>query len=371
MALAGRATAEGTARYAARFGTRLDLQAYRPALDLTLSAIGYGTSLGEPTDDVDSRYVATICTALEAGCNVVDTAVSYRAQRSEIALGRAVAQSVLAGTVARDELLLISKAGFIPYRLVKPVDPWQYVYDHFIRAGVAGPDDLAGGIHCMTPDFISQQIAWSLRNTDLRALDVYLIQNPEAQLSFVDRTTFRRRLQLAFARLEEEVAAGRIGCYGVSTWEGFRRAPVESGYMSLEVLMSLVTEVAGPRHHFKCVQAPINPRMLEAITLRNQPVRNSIMPFVYAVRDVGLTLIASAALGQGQIGSRLGETMRGLYSDLTTQAQRSLQFVRSLPYIATTLFGSLDPEHVRESLDVLRYPPDAERALRLAQARGR
>ncbi len=63
MPLAGRATAQGTARYAARMveagaATRAH---YRTALGLTLSSIGYGTAEGEITDAVDDALSLNRC----------------------------------------------------------------------------------------------------------------------------------------------------------------------------------------------------------------------------------------------------------------------------------------------------------------------
>ncbi len=82
MALAGRATAAGTARYAARFTQpaprALAPDHYRGALGLTLSSIGVGTSLGEPTDEVDALYRSALVEAVHCGCNVLDTSASYR-----------------------------------------------------------------------------------------------------------------------------------------------------------------------------------------------------------------------------------------------------------------------------------------------------
>lgn len=370
MGLAGRATAEGTARYAARFmGGDASLAAghFRKALGLTLSSIGYGTALGELTDEIDARYRSTIAVAVRGGCNMLDTAASYRADRSEMALGRAVADLVAAGVCRRDELVIASKGGFIVHHRGAPNgDPVQYVYERFVRPGICEPDDLAGGIHCLAPNFLGQQIAWSLRDTDLRVLDIYYIQNPETQLAFVDRTTFRRRLQLAFARLEEEVTAGRIGCYGVATWEGLRRPPLSGGYLSLEVMLRLATEVAGPAHHLRVIQFPVNAAMLEAATFRNQPVRNSILPVLGAARDLGLTAIASAAVGQGPFTQRVNEVLAEVFPDLPTPAQRAVHLTRSLPGVTSALFGSTQCEHVRENLALAARAPEPARALQVA-----
>jgi aryl-alcohol dehydrogenase-like predicted oxidoreductase len=387
IALPGRATSAGTARFAQRFAAQPAAalagapkgEAAAPAEanghfrlfgDLLISSVGFGLASGEPTEEVDARYLGAIAAAFGSGCNHFDVALSYRGQRSEGALGNALAQLAATGVLRRDEVIVASKAGFIPYPPEED-DAAHYVYENFVAPGVAEPDDFAGGIHCMAPNFLSQQIAWSLKNTGLRTIDIYYLQNPETQLSFVDRTAFRRRLQLAFARLEDEVASGRIGCYGVATWEAFRLAPVTNTYMSLEVLQRLATEVAGPHHHLSVVQLPVSAGMLEALTLRNQPVKNSILPTLSAARDLGFTVIASAALGQGQLSPRMAEVLAETFRALDTAGQRHLQLVRSLPGVTSALFGSTDAGHVREDLKIVALPPDNAAALRVAHMKGR
>ena len=167
------------------------------------------------------------------------------------------------------------------------------------------------------------------------------------------------------------MAAGRIGCYGVATWDAFRLAPVGKTYMSLEVLMHLVVEVAGPNHHLRVVQLPINPSMLEALTLRNQPVQNSILSLLSAARDLGFLVIASASLAQGQITPRMSDALRETFSTLVTSDQRTLHMVRSLPGVTTALFGSTDEAHVTENLAIAAQPPNPAAALRLGHMKGR
>jgi aryl-alcohol dehydrogenase-like predicted oxidoreductase len=374
MALVRRATPAGTARFVERAlagSAPVDAAGRFNALgDLRISSIGYGLAAGEPTDEVDARYRLAVAAALECGCNHFDVAPSYRDQRSERTLGAALAACFAAGQARRDEIVVCSKAGFIPYR-TDANDAARYVYENFVATGIAEPDDLAGGIHCMTPGFLSQQLAWSLRNTGLHALDVYYLQNPETQLPFVDRQTFRRRLQLAFARLEEEVAAGRIGSYGVATWDALRLAPVDRNYMSLEVIHRLVTEVAGKSHHLRVIQLPVNAAMLEAFVFRNQPVRNSILTAVSAAHDLGFYVVGSAALGQSDLPAKTKEALADAFPLLRTDRQRSLQLARSLPGLCSALFGSTEAEHVREDLAALAQPPDTAAALRLAHLKGR
>ena len=367
MALAGRATAAGTARYAARFASGTVPEHFRAGLGLALSSIGAGTYLGEHSDVVDEDYRLALAEAVRHGCNVLDTAVSYRAQRSELAVGRALADLVAGGDVERDEVVLASKGGFIAYHMARPADPMQYVYDNFIANGLIGPEDLAGGIHCMAPDYLSQQIIWSLRNLGVHTLDVYYIHNPETQLAFVDRTTFRRRIQLAFPRLEEEVSAGRIGCYGVATWDGLRRPHVASDYLSLAVLVELAAGVAGPDHHFRALQVPVNASMTEAATFRNQPLDGSLSPLLKVAEQLGLTVMASASLNQSQPGERIQAALAEAFPGLQNDAQRALQFTRSLPGVCTALVGMAHVEHVRQNLALAAIPPDPLTADRLAR----
>jgi aryl-alcohol dehydrogenase-like predicted oxidoreductase len=383
MPRAGRATAEGTLRYAGRFlpgatvsqgetsAPRAAGAHFRSALGLTLSSIGCGTYLGELSDSADDRYRAALAQAVRCGCNVFDTAVNYRAQRSEIALGRALADLLAGGEFSRAEIVVASKGGFIPYRLARPADPMQYVYENFIATGVADPDDLAGGIHCMAPAYLSQQITWSLRNLGLSALDIYYVHNPETQLAFVDRTTFRKRLQLAFARLEEEVAAGRIGFYGVATWEGLRRPPMSAGYMSLEIMVRLAAEVAGSGHHLRVIQLPVSVATPEGMVFRNQAVGDRLLPVLEAARDLGLAVISSASIGQAQIKGRLESLLADAYPMLETSAQRALQFTRSLPGVATALVGMSRIAHVLDNMALAAHPPEPEQAHRLAHALAR
>src|ERR1700741_3064410 len=96
----GRASAEGTRRYRKRFAKDLSDSFYRVIADDTLvSALGLGTYLGECDDSDDDRYVTTIGLALQKGVNIVDTAINYRCQRSERAIGRALRESISKGKV--------------------------------------------------------------------------------------------------------------------------------------------------------------------------------------------------------------------------------------------------------------------------------
>src|SRR5574342_61921 len=101
--LAGRASAERTARYRDRFPQLRDAGHFRQpanvlgADELWLSSIGIGTYLGDTTDSADRAYTEAIVAALRSGINVLDTAINYRHQRSERNIGEAMRQLISSG----------------------------------------------------------------------------------------------------------------------------------------------------------------------------------------------------------------------------------------------------------------------------------
>src|SRR5262245_38236598 len=118
--ISGFATGEGTARYAARCAPRAAPGHFRSWQGLTLSSVGLGTYLGDDDAETDRAYQAAAVRALELGMNVLDSAINYRHQRSERSVGAALRTLIEAGVIARDEVLLATKGGFIPFDGVQP-----------------------------------------------------------------------------------------------------------------------------------------------------------------------------------------------------------------------------------------------------------
>jgi aryl-alcohol dehydrogenase-like predicted oxidoreductase len=317
------ATAEGTSCYAGRFPAFRDF--FRKAQGLTVSSLGLGTYLGAPDEKTDRSYVEAAGAAVRSGINVFDTAINYRHQRSERALGTA-----LEG-VPREELVVSTKAGFLTPDAVP---------------GFLASADVAGGMHSMAPDFLEDQIERSRANLGLETIDVFYLHNPETQLGYVPRPEFEKRLRAAFARLEQLVSAGAIRWYGTATWDGYRKR----GQLNLSAIVGLAREVAGDGHHFRFVQLPFNLGMVEAYTGRPESVLDT------AARE-GITVVASASLLQARMLGHMPEAVAELLPGLATDAQRAIQFTRSTPGVTVALAGMSDPAHVRENMGVAAVPP--------------
>ena len=349
------ATAEATARYAKKFAGRAANGHFREAQGLVLSSLGIGTYLGQPDDKTDQGYTASVIAAVENGINIIDAAINYRFQRSERNIGAALKQLATRG-FSRDELVLCTKAGYLTPDGKMPSDPNDYFYREYIQPGVFRPDDIVAGSHCMAPRFLEDQLTRSLRNLGVDAIDVYYLHNPETQLSEIPRPDFLERVRDAFAFLESAASAGKIQYYGLATWNGFRQDARARDAMQLAEIAELAHEVAGEKHRFRFVQLPFNLGMTEALTLGSQYINGKTKTVMEAASDLGITLIASGSLLQGQVTRNLPPFVAQALG-LENDAERALQFVRSSPGITTALAGMSKPEHVAANTRLVAIPP--------------
>jgi aryl-alcohol dehydrogenase-like predicted oxidoreductase len=355
MSLNDWATLDGTARYRERFSGIAAEDHFRKQQHLWFSSIGVGTYLGDADDETDARYAEAVTRAVELGANVVDTAANYRFQRSERSIGAAWRELDVRG-FARDEILVCTKGGYLPFDGEPPLDVRHYVEETFVKPGIADFADFAGGSHCMTPRYLESQLSQSLVNMGLTCVDVYYVHNPESQLAAVPAAEFWQRLRAAFEFLEQGVADGKIRNYGVASWNGFRAEPDARDYHSLEQMADLAKEIAGDKHHFRFIQVPFNLAMPEALFFQNQKLGDEYVSALKAAEGLGITAIASGSLLQGQVARGLPEAIRDPLGSLASDAQTGIQFVRSAPGITTALVGMSQRAHVEENLELVSVP---------------
>ncbi len=323
------ATAQGTARYRERFANAH----FHEQQGLSLSSIGIGTYLGNADEATDLNYTNAVVRAAQLGINVVDTAANYRFQRSERSIGRALQILASEHRVAREELVICTKGGYLPFDGAPPRNLREYFQETFVETGIASYEDVVGGSHCMTPSYLQSQLDQSLRNMNLECVDVYYIHNPESQLQYVSDDEFYRRLRLAFERLEQNRAEGKLAYYGVATWNGFRTADDSGNHHSLVRMVELAREIGGEQHGLRFIQLPLNLAMPEAITVKNEELDGESLTVVQAAQRLGLTVVGSASLLQGRI-----------------DPQSAIEFVRSTTGITTALIGMSNVQHVEENV---------------------
>lgn len=315
-----------------------------------------GTYLGDCDDAEDRRYVDVIPAGLGDGLNVIDTAINYRCQRSERAVGRALGKTVAAGNVSREEIVVCTKAGYVPLDGSPPEtreEYKQYLKSEYFDREIMTPGDLVAGGHCVKPRFLADQIDRSRTNLGIDCIDLFYLHNPEQQLDVLSRAAFLDAMRDAFAELEKHVASGQISSYGCATWNGFRVFAANKNYLSLAELHDAAVEVGGTGHHFKAVQLPVNLAMTEAVRLPTQHDGTNNVSLLENAKDLGISVFASASLMQSQLTRDLPSAARSMFTGLDSDAQRAIAFVRSLP-IASALVGMKSVEHLEENLGAAR-----------------
>lgn len=147
------------------------------ALGRPISPLGFGTYRWAATAD----HTAALYRALDLGCTLIDTAPNYATADVRARLGRVLASR-------RTELHVISKGGY-----------------------------TADGGYCLDPDFIRRRIQTEAELVGGGYLDTFLLHNPEHLLATCGTSQVMEAIGDAFAVCVEQVAAGTIRSFGISS----------------------------------------------------------------------------------------------------------------------------------------------------------
>ena len=192
---------------------------------------------------------------LDLGGNLIDTSANY---------GDGASEELVAAVLPnypREKVIVVTKGGYIQGQNMALAE--QRRFPEVVHYG-------PGIWHCIHPEFLQTQIDLSLARLQQDRVDVYLLHNPEYFLEDIahrrgltpeDHDEFYGRIAEAFRFLEEKVAEGKIGWYGVSS-NNYGQPAFDAGQgcttmtsvsRTLEQAQSL-----SPRHHFRVVQLPLN-----------------------------------------------------------------------------------------------------------------
>ncbi len=214
----------------------------------SVSPVGFG---GYRLHASDPEHRLALRQALLSGCNLVDTSSNYTNGGSETLIGEVLKELFLKKNLSRDEVVIITKAGYLQGRNLKDAqirEKRDIAYPEVVKLS----EDLW---HCISPEFLKDQITSSLKRLNLEQLDVFLLHNPEYYLKSIDdHPEYYRRIEAAFAYLETEVTQGRIQWYGISS-NTFPEASDARDFTSLEVVCEIAQRCG---HHFGVIQFPFN-----------------------------------------------------------------------------------------------------------------
>ncbi|MEO9294692.1 MAG: aldo/keto reductase [Nitrososphaera sp.] len=355
--LKGFATAQGTKKYAANAGKPPGH--FRTFDGLSLSSIGMGTYLGDISEQDDRAVEEAVYRSVKSGAvNVIDTAINYRAMKSEKSIGRALERLAKEG-ITRDQVFVSTKNGYITNDGDFPaVDVMEYVHRMYISQGIITADDISSGYNVMNPNYLARCIDKSLANMRLATIDLVYIHNAfESWQQDVNRSQFMEMLTRAFELYEKYRQAGKLRYYGMATWTCFRVPPDSQEFLSLEEAVKAAESAGGKDHGFRFIQLPYNLAYSEALLLKNQSAgaeRN--LTILEAAAKLGIGVFTSIPLFQG----RLLRAQIPDYTGLTDRVAKLVQVIRSSPSVIAPLIGQKKAEHIEENLKVADIPPLSE-----------
>jgi aryl-alcohol dehydrogenase-like predicted oxidoreductase len=324
---------------------------------LYLSSIGMGTYLGQLSVEDDNDIENAVYDSIKSGAiNVIDTAINYRAMKSEKNIGQALLRLINDGIISRDEVFICTKNGYITNDGDYPrVDVMEYMQKMFISTGVIKPNDISSGYNVLNPNYIARCIDKSLTNMHLNCIDLMYIHNAfESWYEDINREEFMQMLSKVFEVYEKYRSSNKIKYYGMATWTCFRVHQNNREYLSLEETVKVAEKVGGKNHGFRFIQLPYNLVYSEAALLENQDVGSiKNLTILEAAERLNIGVFTSIPLFQ----SRLLDANIPDYAGLTDQVEKLIQIIRSTPSIMAPLIGQKKPQHVQQNIKLADVPP--------------
>lgn len=359
----GFATSEGTqqyVKYAVKEKSRPESH-FRVFDNLHLSSLGMGTYLGEITDYEDEAMEHAIYESIKSGAmNVIDTAINYRAMKSEKCIGRALSSLIRDRIISRDKVFVSTKNGYITNNGDFPsIEMMEYMQKMYITPGLISPSDISSGYNVLNPTYIERCIDKSLSNMKLNTIDLVYVHNSfESWYQDVTREEYMEKLRKVFQVYEKYRARNKLRYYGMATWTCFRVPNDSNEYLSLEEVVKLaedVNEGGLDKSGFRFIQLPYNLAYSEPLLLKNQTVGNQEnLSILEAASKLKIGVFTSIPLFQGRL---LHANIPNYKEDLTDPVAKIVQVIRSTPSVIAPLIGQKRPEHVEQNLRLASVPP--------------
>ncbi|KAF9898342.1 hypothetical protein BX616_004159 [Lobosporangium transversale] len=229
-----------------------------PKRGLTLSKLGFGAYR---VNDTQPAHRAALVKAIHAGVNVIDTSSHFGYGASETFVGSTLQELFKEGTIKREEVVIVSKAGFIlsPTTTLQPE----------ILSGIPSYAKISEtSYHSIHPSFLKAQLTASLQRLQLEKIDIFMINNPERMLGNktggYNKTRLYKEIAEAFAYLDQEVQQGRIGGYGMCS--NALHLPTTEDHLSLKAIIKTRMDFGWSLDNFVALQAPLNLFERELVT---------------------------------------------------------------------------------------------------------
>jgi aryl-alcohol dehydrogenase-like predicted oxidoreductase len=293
---------------------------------MTFSNIGFGSY--RISNKIEQHYTS-LRKALSEGINLIDTSANYADGESEILIGRVLKDMINENIISRKDITLVTKAGYIQgqnYRRAIELKKEGKLYSDTVEL----QDKLW---HCISPEFLDDQINRQLERLGTEYADVYLLHNPEyyldcAKKDVVEKSEARKiyyeRIKKAFVHLEKKVEEGKIKSYGISsnTFPGYAD---DYSFTSLEEILKIAASIS-ENNNFKVIQLPFNLAEAGAVTIKNQ--FNKTKTVLELASEAGLKVLINRPLN--------AITAKGLVrlSDFSTEPFLEKDFIQQMKHLS-------------------------------------
>jgi aryl-alcohol dehydrogenase-like predicted oxidoreductase len=208
--------------------------------------------------DLNPQHIEALKEAIDSGIKLIDTSTNYMDGGAERAIALALRSF---DEDVRNNVEIVSKFGYIQNTTLQRDK--ETSFEDVVKYS-------ENCHHSIAKSFLQDQLSLSLKRLEVKKIDCYLIHNPEYYLldainKGIDEDErldeMYRRIEDCFIALEEEVIAGRIGSYGISS-NSFAKATNDIEFLPYEDLVTLAKNAANylglTKHNFTTLELPIN-----------------------------------------------------------------------------------------------------------------
>lgn len=280
-------------------GTKTYINKYPDIKSKILGKTGFSVSIcgfgGYRIDNGIYQHQNSLELALLSGINLIDTSSNYADGGSEVLIGKTINKLISENKITRENIVVVSKGGYLQASNLKLGMEREQSGKAFTNVVKCSPDLW----HCISPDFLENQITLSLQRLNLDKIDIYLLHNPEYFLTYSiisdperREREYYRRIKEAFIHLEKEVKQDRISYYGISS-NTFAKKDTKQNFTSLEKVISIANEISD-KNHFAVVQYPMNLIENDGMNILNQ--QNQSKTFLQLASENNLGVLVNRPL---------------------------------------------------------------------------
>ena len=163
---------ENTTQYFKRFFNDEAASAYTELDGIKISRIGFGSYRVARGNAIFEKALEL---AILNGVNLIDTSSNYGDGSSESLIGDVIRKLIDESRIKREEIFLVTKIGYIQGKNLQLVEEME-------KQGKAFPDITyydPNCFHCISPDFLEDQLTRARKRLGFSVIDAVLLHNPE------------------------------------------------------------------------------------------------------------------------------------------------------------------------------------------------